>query len=287
MGVRQYNPTSAGRRAGSVSDFAECTFPQVNKPEKSLLVRRKKSGGRNHQGIITSRFRGGGHKQMIRLVDFKRKKDGVEATVVSVEYDPIRTARVALVQYADGEKRYILSPDGLKAGDKLMSGNDETVEPRIGNCLPLSRIPLGMKIHNVELTPGRGGQMCRSAGCGATLTAREKDWAQVTLPSGEVRRVSSKCRATVGTVSNPDHMNISLGKAGRVRWKGRKPHNRGTTMNPTDHPMGGGEGRTAGGRDPCSPTGVLAKGGKTRKKKKPGNKAILRRRPAGRFQKST
>jgi large subunit ribosomal protein L2 len=285
MGVRQYNPTSAGRRGGSVSDFAECTFPKVNKPEKSLLVRRKKTGGRNHMGIITSRFRGGGHKQMVRLVDFKRKKDGVEATVMSVEYDPCRSARIALLLYTDGEKRYILSPDGLKAGDKLVSGDG--VEPKVGNCLPLARIPLGMKVHNVELTPGRGGQMCRSAGCGATLTAREKDWAQVTLPSGEVRRVSSKCRATIGTVSNPDHMNISMGKAGRVRWKGRKPHNRGTTMNPTDHPMGGGEGRTAGGRDPCSPTGVLAKGGKTRKKKKPGNKAILRRRPAGRFQKST
>ena len=288
MGIRQYNPTSAGRRGGSVSDFVECTTPRKNSPEKSLLVPRKKKGGRNHHGIVTTRFRGGGHKQMLRLIDFKRKKDGIEATVVSVEYDPCRSARIALLQYADdGEKRYILAPDGLKAGDKVISGDTEAVEPRVGNCMPLSRIPLGMTIHNVELTPGRGGQICRSAGCSATLGAREKDWALITMPSGEVRRVSSKCRATLGNVSNPEHMNISIGKAGRMRWKGRKPHNRGTTMNPVDHPMGGGEGRTAGGRDPCSKSGVLAKGGKTRKKRKPGSKAILRHRPAGRFQKSS
>jgi large subunit ribosomal protein L2 len=285
MGIRQYNPTSAGRRGGMVSDFTDCTHPKVNAPEKSLLVRRKKKGGRNHHGVITTRFRGGGHKQMLRLIDFKRKKDGVEAAVLQIEYDPCRSARIALVQYPDGEKRYILSPDGLKAGDKVQSGED--CEPRLGVCMPLSRIPLGMAVHNIELTPGKGGQICRSAGCSATLTARDKDWAQLTMPSGEVRRVSSKCRATIGTVSNPDHMNISMGKAGRMRWKGRKPHNRGTTMNPTDHPMGGGEGRTAGGRNPCGPTGILAKGGKTRKKRKPGGKAILRRRPAGKFQKST
>jgi large subunit ribosomal protein L2 len=287
MGVRQYNPTSAGRRAGSVSDFSECTFPKVNKPEKSLLVPRKKKGGRNHHGVVTTRFRGGGHKQMLRLIDFKRKKDGMEATVVSVEYDPCRSARIALLQYADGEKRYILAPDGMTADDKVMSGDTEAVEPRRGNCMPLSRIPLGMTIHNIELTPGRGGQICRSAGCSATLSAREKDWAQITMPSGEVRRVSSKCRATLGSVSNPDHMNISMGKAGRMRWKGRKPHNRGTSQNPVDHPMGGGEGRTAGGRDPVSKSGVLAKGGKTRKKNKPGNKAIVRRRPSGKHQKSS
>lgn len=285
MGVRNYKPTSAGRRTGSVSDFSECTFPKVNKPEKSLLVRRKKKGGRNNQGIITTRFRGGGHKQMLRLIDFKRKKDDMPAVVVSVEYDPCRSARIALVQYEDGEKRYILAPNGMKAGDKVMSGNTDAVEPRPGNCMPLSRIPLGMTVHNVELTPGRGGQICRSAGCTATLTNREKDWAQLTMPSGEVRRVSAKCRATIGTVSNPEHMNLSLGKAGRKRWMGRKPHNRGTTMNPVDHPMGGGEGRTAGGRNPCSPTGVPAKGGKTRNKRKPGNKAILRRRPSGAHQK--
>jgi large subunit ribosomal protein L2 len=287
MGVRQYKPTSSGRRAGMVSDFSDCTYPGENRPERSLLEPLKKTGGRNHHGIITSRFRGGGHKRMYRKIDFKRKKDGIEAIVLQVEYDPCRSARIALVQYQDEskEKRYILAPDGLKKDDRVMSGPD--CEPRLGMCMPLARIPLGMTIHNVELTPGRGGQICRSAGCSATLTNREKEWAQVTMPSGEVRRVSAKCRATIGNVSNPDHMNISIGKAGRMRWKGRKPHNRGTTMNPTDHPMGGGEGRTAGGRNPVSPWGVPAKGGKTRNKKKPGSKAIVRRRPAGRFQKST
>lgn len=285
MGIKLYKPTSAGRRGASVSDFSECTNPRQNAPEKSLLAPYKKTGGRNNQGIVTSRFRGGGHKKRYRIIDFKRKKDGVEANVLSVEYDPCRSARIALVQYTDGEKRYILAPDGLKAGDKVMSG--DTAEPKLGNCMPLSKVPLGMTVHNIELTPGRGGQMCRSAGCRAVLTNREKDWAQITLPSGEVRRVSSKCRATIGAVSNPDHMNISLGKAGRKRWLGRKPHQRGTSQNPVDHPMGGGEGRTAGGRDPCSPSGVLAKGGKTRDKKKPSNKAIIRRRPAGPFQKSS
>ncbi|MGL6094318.1 MAG: 50S ribosomal protein L2 [Fimbriiglobus sp.] len=287
MGVRQYNPTSAGRRAGAVSDFADCTFPGENRPEKSLLVRRKKKGGRNNQGITTSRFRGGGHKQMLRLIDFKRKKDNVEATVLQIEYAPCRSARIALVQYPDAEKRYSLAPDGLKAGDKVISGDAETIEPRVGNCLPLWKVPVGMAIHNVELTPGRGGQVCRSAGCSATLSARDKDWALLTMPSGEIRRVSIKCRATIGVVSNAEHMNIGMGKAGRMRWKGRKPHNRGTTMNPTDHPMGGGEGRTAGGRNPCSPSGVPAKGGKTRSKRKPSNGAIVRRRPAGPFQKDS
>jgi large subunit ribosomal protein L2 len=270
-----------------VSDFADCTYPNENRPEKSLLEPLPRSGGRNHHGIITARFRGGGHKRMYRKIDFKRKKDGIESVVLQIEYDPNRSARIALLEYTDGERRYILAPDGLKAGDKVISGSDETVEPRLGNCLPLSRIPLGMIVHNIELMPGRGGQICRAAGCSATLTAREKDWAQLTMPSGEVRRVSSRCRATIGSVSNPDHMNISIGKAGRVRWKGRKPHNRGTSMNPHDHPMGGGEGRTSGGRDPCSKTGVLAKGGKTRKKRKPGNKAIIRRRPSGPHQLST
>ncbi len=287
MGVRQYKPTSAGRRDASVSDFSDCTYPKQNRPEKSLLEPLPRKGGRNHHGIITSRFRGGGHKRLYRKIDFKRKKDHVEAVVLQVEYDPCRSARIALVQYQDEtkEKRYILAPDGLKADDRVMSGDTDSVEPKLGNCMPLWKVPLGMTVHNVELMPGRGGQICRSAGCSATLTAREKNWAQLTMPSGEVRRVSSKCRATLGSVSNPDHMNISLGKAARVRWKGRKPHNRGTTMNPVDHPMGGGEGRTAGGRNPCSPTGVPAKGGKTRKKRKPGNKAIVRRRPSGPFQK--
>ena len=278
MGIRQYNPTSAGRREGTVSDFAEIT-ERKKQPEKSLLRPHPKKGGRNHQGVVCTRFRGGGHKRMYRVIDFKRQRDNVPATVVGIEYDPNRSSRIALLQYEDGEKAYILAPEGLKAGDKVASGED--VEPRVGNSLPLRRIPLGMSIHNLEMQPGRGGQLCRSAGTSATLTAREGHWAQITLPSGEVRRVSAECRATIGTIGNADHMNISLGKAGRKRWLGRKPHNRGTSMNPISHPMGGGEGRTSGGRHPCSPTGVLAKGGKTRKKRKPSNAAILRRRRPG------
>jgi large subunit ribosomal protein L2 len=289
MGIKQYKPTSAGRRAGMVSDFTDCTHPRENLPEKSLLSPKPKKGGRNNQGITCTRFRGGGHKQRYRQIDFKRKRDGVEATVLQIEYDPNRSARIALVEYPKDEthdfsRAYILAPDGLKAGDKVISGESEAVEPKPGNCMPLWKVPLGMSIHNVELMPGKGGQICRSAGCSATLGAREKDWALITLPSGEVRKVPSKCRATIGAVSNAEHMNISIGKAGRMRWKGRKPHNRGTSMNPTDHPLGGGEGRSKGGRNPVSPTGVPAKGGKTRKKRKPGNKAIVRRRPAGPFQ---
>jgi large subunit ribosomal protein L2 len=279
VAIRQYKPTSAGRRGGAVSDFADCTFPKENRPEKSLLKRLKKKGGRNNQGVICVRFRGGGHKRMYRQIDFKRKRDGAVATVRTVEYDPNRSARIALIQYEDGEKTYILAPDGLKAGDKIASGSD--LEPKVGNCLPLRRIPTGTTVHNVELQPGRGGQICRSAGCSATLTAREADWAQLTFPSGEVRRVNADCRATVGAISNAEHMNVSLGKAGRKRWLGRKPHNRGVSMNPVSHPMGGGEGRTSGGRHPCSPTGVLAKGGKTRKKRKPSNASIVRRRKPG------
>jgi large subunit ribosomal protein L2 len=278
MGIRKYKPTSAGRRAGSVSDFAEIT-DRKKKPEKSLLEPHKKKGGRNHQGIVCSRFRGGGHKRLYRIIDFKRAKDNVWASVVSIEYDPNRSARIALLQYEDGTKTYILAPEGLKAGDKVISG--EGAEPRVGNCLPLSKVPAGMAIHNIEMQPGRGGQICRSAGTSATLTAREGDWAQITLPSGEMRRVNARCRATIGAIGNADHMNISLGKAGRKRWLGKKPHNRGTSMNPVSHPMGGGEGRTAGGRHPCSPTGVLSKGGKTRKKRKPSNAAIVRRRRPG------
>lgn len=278
MGIRAYGPATPGRRQGTVSDFAEIT-DRKRKPEKSLLVPKKKTGGRNFQGIICSRFRGGGHKRMYRIIDFKRTKDGVPASVVAIEYDPNRSSRIALLQYEDGVKAYILAPEGLKAGDKVMSGDD--AEPRAGNCMPLRRVPLGMVVHNVEMQPGRGGQLCRSAGTSATLSAREGRWAQITLPSGEVRRLSSECRATIGTVGNADHMNVSLGKAGRKRWMGKKPHNRGTSMNPVNHPMGGGEGRTAGGRHPCSPTGVLSKGGKTRKKRKPSNSAIIRRRRPG------
>jgi large subunit ribosomal protein L2 len=278
MGIRQYKPTSAGRRGGSVSDFSDLT-DRKKKPEKTLLQPITKKGGRNHHGIVTSRFRGGGHKRKYRVIDFKRRKDNMPASVISIEYDPNRSARIALIQYQDGEKAYIIAPLGLKAGDAVNSGDE--AEPRVGNCLPLKKIPLGMSVHNIELQPGQGGKICRSAGCSATLTAREGEWAQLTLPSGEVRRVHANCRATLGTISNPDHMNIALGKAGRKRWKGRKPHNRGVAMNPVSHPMGGGEGRTSGGRHPCSPTGVLAKAGKTRKKRKPSNSAIVRRRPRG------
>ncbi|MCS6976813.1 MAG: 50S ribosomal protein L2 [Gemmatales bacterium] len=281
MGIRRYKPVTPGRRHGSVSDFADLTHGKKNLPEKSLLVPYKRTGGRNNQGFTTARFRGGGHKRRYRLIDFKRNKDDMWASVLSIEYDPNRTTRIALVEYTDGERRYILAPEGLKAGDKVMSG--EQAEPRVGNCLPLRRIPLGMTIHNIEMQPGHGGQLCRSAGTKATLTAREGRWAQITLPSGEVRRINSECRATIGTLSNADHMNISLGKAGRKRWLGRRPHNRGTSMNPVAHPMGGGEGRTKGGRrkGPCSPTGVLSKGGKTRKRRKPSTAAIIRRRPPG------
>lgn len=278
MGIRQFKPTTPGRRQGSVSDFADIT-DRKKKPEKSLLRPKPKKGGRNNQGLVCVRFRGGGHKQMYRVIDFKRRKDGIWANVLGIEYDPNRSARIALLQYEGGEKSYILAPEGLKAGDKVMSG--EECEPRVGNCMPMRKIPLGMTIHNLELQPGRGGQLCRSAGTSATLSARDGKWAQITLPSGEVRRVSSECRATIGAIGNADYMNVSLGKAGRKRWMGRKPHNRGTSMNPVSHPMGGGEGRTGGGRNPCSPTGVLAKGGKTRKKRKPSNSAIIRRRRPG------
>ncbi len=279
MGIRQYKPVTPGRRGGSVSDFSDIT-DRKKKPEKSLLRPKPKKGGRNNQGIVCTRFRGGGAKQMYRIIDFKRRKDGVWATVVAIEYDPNRSARIALLQYEDGVKTYILAPQGLKAGDKVTSG-EEGIEPKTGNCMPLKKVPLGMTVHNVEMQPGHGGQICRSAGTAATLTARDGKWAQITLPSGEVRRVSSDCRATIGMIGNAEHMNVSLGKAGRKRWMGRKPHNRGTSMNPVSHPMGGGEGRTAGGRHPCSPTGVLAKGGKTRKKRKPSNTAIIRRRRPG------
>ena len=279
MGIRVYKPTSAGRRNASVSDFADLT-PGA-KPERSLLRPIKKTGGRNNQGIITARHRGGGHKRRYRIIDFKRDKDGVPARVHSVQYDPNRTARIALLNYADGEKRYIIAPAGLTAGMTLLSGPE--APPNVGNCLPLRNIPLGTTIHNVELQPGRGAQLCRSAGASATLNAREGGWAQITLRSGEVRRVPATCRATIGAVGNSDHMNIVLGKAGRKRWMGRRPHVRGTAMNPIDHPHGGGEGRNKGGRHPVSPQGKPAKGGPTRSKRKPSNSAIVRRRRSRRY----
>jgi len=280
MGIRNYKPTTPGRRGASVSDFSEIT-DRKRKPERSLLVRYKKKGGRNNQGKITVRHRGGGHKRMYRLIDFRRSKDGVEARVAAIEYDPNRSARIALLHYTDGEKRYILAPKGLTAGDRVISG--EKVEPVVGNCMPLASIPLGSMIHNVEMQPGRGGQLCRSAGASAVLNAREGKWAQVTLPSGEVRRLPSACRATMGEIGNAEHGSIVLGKAGRKRWMGRRPHVRGTAMNPVAHPMGGGEGRNSGGRHPCSPTGKLAKGGRTRKKKRSSSKAIIRRRKSRRY----
>jgi len=279
MGIRKYNPTTPGRRGATVSDFAELT-PGAT-PVKSLLRPKKRKGGRNNQGKITARHRGGGHKRQLREIDFRRNKDGIPAKVDSIQYDPNRTCRIALLHYVDGEKRYILAPDGLKAGDQLLSGADAPAS--VGNCLPLSAIPLGMNIHNIEMMPGRGGVLCRSAGVRATLAARDADWAQINLPSGEIRRVPARCKATIGIVGNSDHMGIVYGKAGRRRWLGRRPHVRGTTMNPVDHPHGGGEGRTKGGRHPVSPTGVLAKGGSTRKRRKPSNKAIVRRRKSRRY----
>jgi len=279
MGIRKYKPTSAGRRDASVSDFKELT--KGAKPERKLLRKLTKTGGRNNQGKITTRHRGGGHKRRYRVIDFRRAKDGVPAVVASVQYDPNRSARIALLNYVDGEKRYILAPDGLKAGDKVQSGSEAS--PTVGNCLPLKNIPAGTTVHNVEMTPGRGGAMCRSAGSSATLMACEADWAQLSLPSGEIRRVSSRCRATIGRVSNPDHEKVSLGKAGRKRWLGRRPHVRGTAMNPIDHPHGGGEGRTKGGRHPVTPEGKPTKGGATRHRKKASNRSIVRRRRSRRY----
>jgi large subunit ribosomal protein L2 len=279
MGIRRYNPTTPGRRGATVSDFAELTPGAV--PAKSLLAPKRRKGGRNNQGKVTARHRGGGHKRQLRQIDFRRNKDGIPAVVDSIQYDPNRTARIALLNYVDGEKRYILAPDGLKKGDQVLSGPEAAAT--VGNCLPLSSIPPGMDIHNIEMLPGRVGVLCRSAGIRATLAARDADWAQINLPSGEIRRVPAACRATIGTVGNSDHMGIVLGKAGRKRWLGRRPHVRGTAMNPIDHPHGGGEGRTKGGRHPVSPTGVLAKGGSTRKRRKPSNKAIVRRRKSRRY----
>ena len=273
MGIKTYKPTSAGRRHGSVLDFTELT---ADRPEKSLLEPMRRTGGRNNHGRITVRHRGGGHKRRYRRIDFKRDKDGIPARVKSIEYDPNRSANIALLWYADGEKRYILAPVGLEAGSSVVSGKGS--DPNPGTSMLLSDIPVGLMIHNVELNPGKGGQLCRSAGSYAQLTNREGNYAIVQLPSGELRKINVRCRATVGRVGNTDHQNIKLGKAGRKRHLGRRPHVRGTAMNPHDHPLGGGEGRTKGGRHPCSRTGVLAKGGKTRAPKHRSNKFILRRR---------
>jgi large subunit ribosomal protein L2 len=279
MGIRQYKPTSAGRRGASVSDFAELTPGYT--PEKSLLRPQTRSSGRNNQGVITARHRGGGHKRKYRVIDFKRDKDGVPALVHSIQYDPNRSSRIALLHYRDGEKRYIVAPEGLEKGATLESG--AKAPPLVGNCLPLKNIPLASIIHNIEMRPGQGAVLCRSAGVNAVLMAREAKWAQISLPSGEIRRVPANCRATIGKVGNSEHSSIVIGKAGRNRWKGHRPHVRGTAMNPIDHPHGGGEGRTKGGRHPVSPTGKPAKGGHTRKLAKASNSAIVRRRRSRRY----
>jgi len=276
MGIRAYKPTSAGRRFYTVSDFAEIT---TDLPLKKLTEGKARTGGRNHYGRITSRFRGGGHKQRYRIVDFKRAKIGVPARVAEIEYDPNRTARIALLHYADGEKHYILAPDGLKQGDTIISSRNADIRP--GNSLPLGDIPAGTMIHNIEMRKGKGGQLVRSAGSAAQLMAKDATYAQIKLPSGEVRKIHVLCRATVGQVSNLEHQNISLGKAGRARWLGRRPHNRGVTMNPVDHPMGGGEGRTSGGRHPCSPWGQLSKGLKTRNNKRTDVMIVKHRKAKG------
>lgn len=275
MGIKVYKPTSAGRRNSSVSDFADITSTT---PEKSLLRPIVRSAGRNAHGHITSRRRGGGHKRRYRVIDWKRDKDGIPATVKSVEYDPNRSARIALLAYADGEKRYILAPKGLQVGQVLLSGAD--AEPRVGNTKQLKDIPTGLYVHNVEMTPGKGGQLGRSAGCQIQFVAREKGTATLVLPSGEMRTVSEECRATIGQVGNIEHGLVRIGKAGRNRHRGRRPKVRGSAMNPYCHPMGGGEGRAGAGRrrGPCSPQGNIAKGGKTRKPKKQSNKLIIRRR---------
>ncbi len=276
MGVKIYRRTSAGRRNASVNDYAEITHRHENRPVKSLTEPRRKTGGRNHHGRITAWHRGGGNKRMYRRIDFKRNKDGVVGVVQEIQYDPNRSCHIGLVEYADKEKRYILAPLGLKAGDKVESG--ARVEPRVGNAMPLATIPVGMDVHNIEMTAGQGGKMVRTAGGVARLMARDGDWATIQLPSGEMRMVRAECRATVGQLGNLDHQNISLGKAGKSRYLGRRPHVRGKAMNPHAHPLGGGEGRSNGGRHPCSAWGRLAKGGRTRNPRRVSNRLILRRR---------
>jgi large subunit ribosomal protein L2 len=272
MALKKVNPTSPGRRFQEYSQYNDITRRE---PEKSLLRKLKKTGGRNAQGRITSWHRGGGHRHKYRLIDFKRDKDGIPAKVASIEYDPNRSSRIALLHYIDGEKRYIIAPLKLNVGDTVMSGTEADIKP--GNCLPLSLIPLGTQIHNLELKEAKGGQIVRSAGGYATLVAKEGRYAQVRLPSGEVRMILTKCRATVGQISNVEHENISIGKAGRSRWQGKRPSVRGVAMNPVDHPMGGGEGRSSGGRHPCTPWGKPTKGYKTRKNKQ-SDKFIVKRR---------
>jgi len=273
MPVKSFRPTTPSQRFKKVSTFEEIT---KKTPEKSLTMPIRKKAGRNSNGRITVRRRGGGAKRHYRIIDFKRDKDGVPARVAAIEYDPNRSARIALLFYKDGEKRYILAPDKLKVGDQIMSG--DKAEIRVGNVLPLENIPLGTEIHNIELKPGKGGQLARGAGASANLVAKEGDYAHVRLPSGEVRMIRRDCRATIGQVGNMDHTNITLGKAGRSRWLGRRPKVRGVVMNPVDHPMGGGEGKSSGGRHPTTPWGKPTKGYKTRPKRKKSDDLIVKRR---------
>jgi large subunit ribosomal protein L2 len=273
MPVRKMKPTSPGVRHRTISGFDEVT---KKTPEKSLVVSIPKSGGRNNNGRITARRWGGGHKKLYRLIDFKRDKDGIPAKIVGIEYDPNRSANIALLVYSDGEKRYMLAPTGLSDGDIVMSG--EKAEVKNGNCLPLEMIPEGTLLHNIEMRPGKGGQIARCAGSSVQLMAKDGKWATIKMSSGEVRRISIKCRSTIGTVGNSEHENVTIGKAGKVRWMGRRPRVRAVAKNPVDHPMGGGEGRSSGGRHPCSPWGQPAKGYKTRKKNKPSEKMILSRK---------
>src|SRR4051795_5951991 len=280
MPIKFYNPTSAGRRAGSVLDY-KATLTKFE-PERSLTVGKRRANGRNHHGVITVKHRGGGNKRLYRIIDFKRLKDAVPARVEAIEYDPNRSCHIALLKYEDGDKAYILAPNGLKVGASIVSGPD--APPDLGNCLPLANIPSGLEVHNIELNPGQGGKLVRSAGGVARLSAKEGEWSVIILPSGEMRRVKSKGRATIGQLSNLDYINVNIGKAGRSRHMGIRPHTRAKAMNPIDHPLGGGEGRSNGGRHPVSKTGVPAKGGITRRARKGSDKLILRRRKFGTHQ---
>ena len=273
MGIKKYKPTSPGRRGMTVSTFEEIT---TSTPEKSLLQPLKSNGGRNNQGRMTTRHQGGGHKRMYRVIDFKRDKDDIPSKVASIEYDPNRSANIALLNYADGEKRYIIAPYGIQVGDTVVSGASVDIKP--GNALPLSAIPVGTVVHNVELRPGQGGQMARSAGSSVQLMAKEGKYATLRMPSGEMRMVLDRCRATIGLVGNIDQENVNIGKAGRSRWLGIRPANRGVVMNPVDHPHGGGEGRSPVGRNPVTPWGKPALGAKTRDRKKASNRMIVKRR---------
>ena len=274
MGIRHRKPTSPGRRFQTVSDFADIT---TDTPEKGLTTAKKRTGGRNTHGRKTARHRGGGHKQRYRIIDFRRNKDGIPAKVATIEYDPNRNARIALVHYADGEKRYIIAPKGLEVGQKISNGRGSEIA--VGNSLPLRYIPVGTTIHCIEMRPGGGAKMCRSAGASVQLVAKEGDYATLRLPSSEMRKVLIDCKATIGEVSNSEFLLIKIGKAGRARWQGKRPQTRGVAMNPVDHPLGGGEGKSSGGRVPCSPWGKVEK--KTRKKKKYSSELIVRGRKRG------